>query len=152
MRDEGGVTGGARDRVGVAVAAAERAQDAGADLRGHVLARVARRDRALEVEHLPHRPERDALAVRRAPPDERRVLLARDPVLGQPRLPDPRGPEDCDERGPALGADALVRRVEQVELALPADERRARLAEALRLDRSPGTASPMNFSPCRRGR
>ena len=51
--------------------------------------------------------------------------------MDETRLADPRDADERDELQPALRARPVERVVQEVELALPSDERRLRLEESL---------------------
>ena len=125
--------GGRREREEHAVrllrvlAVLEELANEPAQLVGGGLGLIAEEDPGRAPQDLAERPVRDALTVREAAPAEhpRRAGPAtrcRDELLGEPRLADPGVAEDRHERRAALVDAASVQRLEERELASPADE------------------------------
>src|SRR5207302_808788 len=92
---------------------------------------VSGEDAGLSFDHLPERPERDALPVRQRatmPPmhELRQGLDVREQLGDQTALSDPRYADDCHELRRRLLPRASERGDELVELALPSHEWRAK--------------------------
>src|SRR5581483_9056381 len=97
----------------------------GAQLLLRLVERVVVGDAGRGLHHLGERPVRDALAVReRAAEEDGRALDAGYELAREAALADAGIAVDRDERGAARADGALVRVLEQLELALAADERR----------------------------
>ena len=90
---------------------------------------VIRVDAGHVAHDLAHRPERDAVAIgKAAAAGEERLQQAIGELPGQPRLPDPRRPDDRHQTAALLDDGALVLRDEAAHGVLPPDERRFRPA------------------------
>ena len=92
-----------------------------------LLERVVVGDARGGLDHLRQRPVRDALAVREAAArEDARALEAVDELARQPALPDARLAEDGEQVGAAVAHGAIEGVLQQLELGLAPDERRAR--------------------------
>ena len=96
------------------------------------------------------RPVRDPLAVGEATPDEDARLRAPEQLAREARLPDPRRPDDRRElRRSGLRRPTASARLEQLELLLPADERRGDRARERRDTSSHAARAPERREPAR---
>ena len=92
--------------------------------------RVVVGDSGRRLHHLGERPVRDAFAVGQAASHQHgRALEARDELAREPALADARVAVEGEERGAAVADRAREGVLEQLELALPADERRREAAD-----------------------